>query len=90
MLNSLDLTGKGELQSLSLTASADPVVLVEAGIPCASDICHGRIEIQAKVASYNNEPAPAAGSGFTSLGVPVQDMGRYYRSYRIKLIKELN
>lgn len=89
LLNCLSLSGRGELQSLSLEASADPVVLVENGAPCASDICHGRIQVQAKVASYNDEPAPTAGSGFTMLNDPVYGAGRYYKSYNLRVIKEL-
>lgn len=42
-------TTAGELQSCTLSASCDPVVLTENMVPCASDVVGGRYELQAEI-----------------------------------------
>lgn len=59
--------GGGELVSCVTEGRCDAVVPMEYGMPCASDICHGKIVVSAQTAAYNGEPAPAARTPFVEV-----------------------
>ncbi|MBO7686551.1 MAG: InlB B-repeat-containing protein [Kiritimatiellae bacterium] len=83
------VSGGGELQSLTLTLAADPVVLAENMQPCASDIVNGRIEVEAETLSTHPSSAPTAGGDFHGLGVPQAGSGTDFTRWRISARKEL-
>jgi hypothetical protein len=83
------VSGGGELQSLTLTLSADPVVVAENMQPCASDIVNGRIEVEAETLSTHPSSPPTAGGDFHGLGVQQVGAGTDYTRWRISARKEL-
>lgn len=83
------VSGGGELQSLSLLATCDPVVLQEALAPCASDVVNGRLEVHAETQSFNFESAPAASGGFTQTAAPPAKSGTDYTRFQMSATKEV-
>ena len=83
------VSGGGELQSLSILATCDPVVLQEDLAPCASDVVDGRMEVHAETLALNFETAPDAANGFTRTGVPVAKSGTNYTRYQMSARKEI-
>ena len=85
--NLLDMvSGGGELQTLSLTLTCDPVVLQENMRPCASDIVNGRIDVEAETLSTS----PTDGEP-TALNGHAQRIGggTDYTRWRISARKDL-
>lgn len=85
-------TGAGELQSLSLEISCQPVVLAEHMAPCASDVVSGEINVDAETEVCGASEAsdkPSAGVGFAEVGVPQAGAGGVFRRWKIKVRKEL-
>lgn len=58
------ISGGGELVSCETEGVCDPVVPVEWGMPCASDVCHGKVVVHATKAAYHGESEPSAVSPF--------------------------
>ena len=86
------VSGGGELQTCSVTASCTPVVLTENMVPCASDVVGGRYELHAETSSPTGQdkaPGAAASSSFTLLGTPVVHSGTDYVRYRLAAVKEI-
>ena len=73
----------GALRSVKLVASANPVVIYEDNMPCASDIVHGAVDVSGECAALAGEsvPAPANNSGFFALSEPVSCESCGYKSY---------
>ena len=83
------VTGGGEIQSCTLAASCDPVVLDENLMPCASDVVRGKLSVDARLYAPENEAPPTAGAGFALLGVPKQCGDRDYTAYEFTAEKEM-
>lgn len=78
------------LESCTLVASCDPVVLAFGGAPCASDVVKGRIEVSAETrAVRNSQSAPTSAAPFTATGITTSGIGTGYSTHTIKAIKEL-
>lgn len=89
LMSSLVMTNHGELQDCTLIATADAVVCVEGGMPCASDICHGRMEVSATAITTSDQTAPTAGTDFvmTSEAESYSHVG--YKTWNVSARKEL-
>lgn len=83
------VSGGGNLVSLSLRASCDPVVVVEDLLPVASDVVHGVVEVSAETVATGGESAPGAGSGFTLTALPVSKGEASYVRHQVTVRKEL-
>jgi len=84
------ISGGGELTECSFVASAEPVVLYEVGVPCASDITHGKITVSATTESYFGEGEPSAAGDFVETnGNPLSITDIDYRTYKIVAEKSL-
>lgn len=85
------VSGGGELQTSSLAATCDPVVLAENMIPCASDVVGGRYELHAETLAADGESAPTAtaSGGFTMVADPPVGAGADYIRYRVTARKEI-
>ena len=83
------VTGGGEIQSCTLAASCDPVVLDENLMPCASDVVRGKLSVNARLYAPENEEPPTAGAGFALSGVPKQCGDRDYTAYEFTAEKEM-
>ena len=84
--------GAGELQSLSLAISCQPVVVAEKMAPCASDVVDGEINVEAETevcGVSSDADKPAAGNGFAEVGVPQAGAGGAFRRWKVKVRKEL-
>lgn len=82
--------GTGHLQSCTLQASCDPVVLAENMAPCASDVANGRIDVSGDVLSATGALSSlGAGSGFTLISNNKTSGGTAYNTYRIIAREEL-
>ena len=83
------MSGGGHLQTLTLRAICDPVVLVEGTEPCASDVVNGRFELTAETLAPSGESAPAAAGGFAGTGEPVVGSGAEFTRFRLSAEKEI-
>ncbi len=83
------VSGGGQLQSLSLTATCDPVVVTEGMMPCASDIVCGRIEVAANLVAESLQDPPTAGTDFTAIAEPKSTSSESYVTYSFNARKEL-
>lgn len=83
------VSGGGNLQSCTLAASCEPVVLTENMMPCASDIVHGKLTVTATTYAPNNEAPPTAGGGFALTGTPKQCGDKSYTAYAFTAEKEM-
>ena len=76
------VSGGGELTECKTLVTCDPVVPYENGMPCASDIVHGKIVVTATTNAYGDENAPTARSGFLETnGVPQGETDVDFISY---------
>jgi len=82
-------SGGGKLQTCVLVATCEPVVLAENMMPCASDVVHGKIIVNANFVAPSMENAPTAANGFTSLGEPKQTTEAYYQTWQFAAEKEM-
>ena len=83
------VSGGGQLQTVSLRAVCDPVVLTEGAEPCASDVVNGRYELHADTLAANLESAPVAAGGFVATGEPAACGGTEYKRYTLMATKEI-
>lgn len=83
------VVGGGNLQNCEAVAACSPVVCEENLAPCASDVVMGQLTITATTVAPNNEPAPTAGEGFTSVGEPKTNGDKDYLTWNITLKKEI-
>lgn len=85
------VSGGGELQSCTLAATCNPVVLQECLAPCASDVVDGHYELHAETQAASGEAAPTCTSagGFAALGEPAAMEGKNYARYRLTARKEI-
>lgn len=86
LLSAIDSTGV--LQSLSLSATCDPVVCAENMMPCASDVVNGMISVRAEVVAVDNS-IPSSGNGFILAGSPQTASDSRMTIYNINAVKEL-
>lgn len=75
------ISGGGDLQNFTLTATSDPVVVFEDLMPCASDVTHGKLVASGTTAAYANESAPTAASNFRLSDSPVVGGSLEYKTY---------
>ena len=75
------ISGGGDLQDFTLTASCDPVVLFEGLMPCASDVTHGKLTASGTTAAYADEAAPTSENGFTFTAIPAIGGGVDYKTF---------
>ena len=79
----------GSLLSCSLAAGAEPVVLTEGLVPCASDVVHGAIDVTGVMLTPDGEASPLAASGWIGVGTPDARGAGQYRTYSYRMRKEL-
>ena len=80
----------GTLQSCTVKAVCDPVVLFEDMMPCASDVVHGRYELTATIADYEGTAGiPSTNNGFTGIGKPLRCDATGYPIYTLTARKEI-
>lgn len=84
------IVGGGELQSCSLRAACEPVVVAENLMPCASDVVNGRIDVSAETIASSGESAPSASNGFASTGEPKSENEGEYTTWSIRVEREIN
>lgn len=76
------VSGGGEMTECKTLLTCDPVVPMEAGMPCASDVVHGKAVVTATTCAYFGESAPtAAGSFVETNGVPTSESDVDFTSY---------
>ena len=70
--------------------TCDPVVPMENGMPCASDVVHGKIVVTATTNAYLGESAPtAAGSFVETNGDPNSETDVDFTSYAFQAERSL-
>ncbi len=68
------VSGGGELVECKTLITCDPVVPMENGMPCASDVVRGKVVVTATVNEYFGEGAPTARLPFVETnGVPIDE-----------------
>lgn len=87
LLGAID--GGGALQSFTLSATCEPVVLTANTVPCASDVVNGRYEVSAGTLAAHFENAPDAAGGFTATAITPEKSGTYYTRYSFSATKEI-
>lgn len=76
------VSGGGELTECKTLITCDPVVLMDNGMPCASDIVHGKVVVTATTNAYLGENAPTASSPFFETnGVPPDESDVDFTTY---------
>lgn len=84
------VSGGGELTECKTLITCDPVVPMENGMPCASDIVHGKVVVTATTNAYGDENAPTAGGGFLETnGVPLGDTDVDFTTYAFSAERSL-
>ena len=84
------IRGGGELTECKTLITCDPVVPYENGMPCASDIVHGKVVVTATTNAYSGETAPtAAGSFVESNGVPTGETDVDFTTFSITAERSL-
>ena len=83
------ISGGGKLNTMSVVASCDPVVIAENMMPVASDVVHGKVTASADTIAANNESAPTAAGGFTEIGTPRQCTEAYYSKWHIDAERDI-
>ena len=84
------IRGGGELTECKTLFTCDPVVPYENGMPCASDIVHGKVVVTATTNAYAGESAPtAAGSFVESNGVPTGETDVDFTTFSITAERSL-
>lgn len=82
------ISTSSSLHAVRLVATCDPVVLWENLAPSASDITHGKMVVDATVASGGVVDGTAA-SGWTDVGLPLVCGGTDYNSLKIRVERRL-
>ena len=76
------VNGGGEMIACTTLVVCDPVVPIENGMPCASDVVHGKAVVTATTNAYLGEAAPTATSPFVETnGVPSDGSDVDYTTY---------
>lgn len=84
------ISGGGELTECKTLITCDPVVPYENGMPCASDIVHGKVVVTATTNAYAGESAPtAAGSFVETNGVPTGETDVDFTTFSITAERSL-
>lgn len=84
------VSGGGELTECKTLITCDPVVPMENGMPCASDIVHGKVVVTATTNSYFGESAPTARSPFIETnGVPAGESDVDFTTYAFQAERSL-
>ena len=84
------VNGGGELTECKTLVTCDPVVPMENGMPCASDIVHGKVIVTATTNAYGGENAPTARSPFIETnGVPPDESDIDFTTYALTAEKSL-
>ena len=84
------VSGGGELTECKTLITCDPVVPMENGMPCASDIVHGKVVVTATTNAYFGESAPTARSPFIETnGVPDGESDVDFTTYAFQAERSL-
>ena len=84
------VNGGGELTECKTLITCDPVVLMEDGHPCASDVVHGKIIVTGTTCAYHGESAPEASTPFIEInGNPSGESDVDYTSYSFSMERSL-
>ena len=84
------VSGGGELTECKTLVTCDPVVPMENGMPCASDVVHGKVVVTATTNAYGGENAPKARSPFVETnGVPPDETDVDFTTYALTAEKSL-
>lgn len=84
------VSGGGELTECRTIITCDPVVPMENGMPCASDVVHGKIVVTATTNAYLGESAPTArGSFLETNGVPNGETDVDFTTYAFQAERSL-
>lgn len=76
------VSGGGEMTECKTLITCDPVVPMEGGMPCASDVVHGKIVVTATTNAYLGESDPTAAGSFVEInGDPNSETDVDYTSY---------
>ena len=80
----------GELTECKTLITCDPVVPMENGMPCASDVVHGKVVVTATTNAYFNEDKPTANSPFVETGgVPAAESDVDFTTYAFQAERSL-
>lgn len=79
----------GSLDAVSLVASAEPVVIYQDNMPCASDIVHGALDVGGQCHALLGEAAPSPTSQFFSLGAPASCESCGHKTYSFNFRRAL-
>ena len=84
------VSGGGELTDCKTLVTCDPVVPIENGMPCASDIVHGKVVVTATTNAYGGENAPTARLPFIETnGVQPDESDVDFTSYAFQAERSL-
>ena len=84
------VSGGGEMTECKTLITCDPVVQMENGMPCASDIVHGKVVVTATTNAYDGEVAPTARSPFIEInGVPPDESDVDFITYSFQAERSL-
>ena len=84
------IDGGGELVSCTMRGECQPVVPIELGMPCASDVVQGKLKVSAQTAAYGGENAPTARAPFLAVQVNESNSDIDFTSYNIRAERSLN
>ena len=84
------VSGGGEMTECKTLVTCDPVVPMENGMPCASDVVHGKVVVTATTNAYLGESAPTARSPFIEInGVPPDETDVDFTTYAFSAERSL-
>ena len=84
------VSGGGEMTECRTLITCDPVVPTEGGMPCASDVVHGKIVVTATTNAYLGESAPTAAGSFVEInGDPNSETDVDFTSYAFQAERSL-
>ena len=84
------VSGGGEMTECRTLITCEAVVPMENGMPCASDIVHGKVVVTATTNAYRDENAPTANSPFIETnGVTPDESDIDFCSYALKAERAL-
>ena len=76
------VSGGGEMTECKTLITCDPVVPMENGMPCASDVVHGKVVVTATTNAYLGEAAPTERSPFVEInGAPPDESDVDFTTY---------
>ena len=84
------VSGGGEMTECKTLITCDPVVPIEGGMPCASDVVHGKVVVTATTNAYLGESAPTASGSFVEInGDPNSETDVDFTTYAFKAERSL-